>query len=57
MIDTTVDMSSVKVTLVTKKNNKQKLKTVDVPADEDFLMNLKIREEVRNFFLNFLNSY
>lgn len=35
----------VNVTLVTKKNNKQKLKTLTVSAEEEFIVSLKTREE------------
>ncbi|ODN04067.1 Regulator of nonsense transcripts 2 [Orchesella cincta] len=38
-------VGNVNVTLVTKKNNKQKLKTLVVSADEEFIVSLKNREE------------
>lgn len=46
ILEPTTSNGVVNVTLLTKKNNKQKLKTLTVSAEEEFIVSLKTREEV-----------
>ncbi|ODN04867.1 Regulator of nonsense transcripts UPF2 [Orchesella cincta] len=44
-MDANCSKPSVRVTVLTKQNNKPRMKTLEVPPEEEFLKNIKLREQ------------